>query len=176
MAALILDTQARAVVCLWHGRLAAFPLAAHQVALPCPADANVNDPAWLAALDDSAALLNAQRELVRDRISAWRDAQEQGAITFTHAGRTWDGGLAVRIRLKPVAALPALPPGFFWTDAQDNDVPLSVAEIQALDAAHEQALIERGWAIHARQRAMKAEIEALDAAGLAAYVIGWPEP
>lgn len=176
MAAIILDIHARAAVGLWHGRLAECPMQPHQVAIPCEASADVNDPDWLALLDDPAALLVAHRERVRDRISAWRDAQEQGAITFTHAGRTWDGGLAVRTRLKPVAGLPALPPGFFWTDAHDNDVPLTVAEVQALDAAHEQALIERGWAIHARQRAMKAEIEALDAAGLAAYVIGWPEP
>lgn len=108
-------------------------------------------------------------------IDAWRDQEENAAIVFTHAGRTWDGGLKVRTRLQPVIALPALPSGFFWTDAENNDVPMDVLDIVELNAAHEQAIVTRGFEIHIRQRQMKTEVSALTTAeAVAAYTIGWP--
>jgi len=119
--------------------------------------------------------IEALRERVHSRIKQWRDAQERASIVFEHAGRMWDGGLAVRIRLQPVLGLPALPSGFFWTDANNSDVPMALADLAALDAAHEQAIVAQGWAIHARQRQMKTEIAGLDRAGLETYVIGWED-
>ena len=56
------------------------------------------------------------------RIESWRDAQERAPIVFEHAGHTWDGGLQTRQRLQPVVALDALPDGFFWTDADNNEL------------------------------------------------------
>lgn len=100
------------------------------------------------------------------RIEAWRDAQERAPIVFEHAGSAWDGGLATRQRLQPVVALQALPEGFFWTDAGNEDVPVTLAELRALNAAHETAIVLRGFEIHAQQRSMKGELEALDLAGL----------
>lgn len=116
------------------------------------------------------------RQCVKGRIEAWRDEQEQGSIVFEHAGHRWDGGLKVRTRLQPVLSLTALPPGFFWTDHENVDVPVDMAALAALNAAHELAIVDRGFAIHMRQREMKAEIESMDAEALAAYVVGWPEP
>lgn len=52
-------------------------------------------------------------------------------------------------------ALPELLDGFLWTDASNNDVPMNMSNLQLLAAAHEQALVVRGFQIHARQRAMK---------------------
>lgn len=109
------------------------------------------------------------------RIDAWRDEQERGRIVFEHAGRRWDGGLAVRTRIGPVISLAALPPGFFWTDADNEDVPITLPELQALNAAHEAAIVARGLEIHVRQRQMKQEVAAMaDPADVAAYQVGWP--
>lgn len=58
-----------------------------------------------------------------------------------HDGRAWDGGLIVRQRLQPVVSLPALPSGFFWTDHDNNDVPVTLSELRDLSDAHEVALV-----------------------------------
>ncbi len=127
-------------------------------------------------LSGNAQTLADQVEQKRAEIEAWRDAQENAALVFEHAGRQWDGGLRVRTRLQPVIALPALPPGFFWTDNDNNDVEVTLADVQALNVAHEAALVLRGWQIHTRQREMKEEVSSLtDPDEVAAYVVGWPE-
>lgn len=115
------------------------------------------------------------RAKVRSQINQWRNRQEQGSLIFEYDGRSWDGGLKVRDRLKPTLNQPALPAGFFWTSADDEDVPMTMAELIELDAAHEAAIVSKGWEIHARQREMKAEIEAMDRDGLTNYTIGWGE-
>ena len=68
-----------------------------------------------------------------------------------------------------MVALAALPDGFFWTDASNKDVPLSLAELQALNAAHETAIVLRGFEIHAAQRAMKSALESMDQTDLQAF-------
>lgn len=117
--------------------------------------------------------VEALRSAARAQIEQWRDQQEHEGLTFTHDGRAWDGGLIVRQRLQPVVSLPALPPGFFWTDRDNNDVPLTLSELRELSAAHEVALVTRGFEIHARQRAMKAEVADMDAEQLQAFAPGW---
>lgn len=92
------------------------------------------------------------------KIEQWRDTQEKNSIIFTHNGRSWDGGLKVRQRLQPVIALETLPAGFFWTDHDNNDVPMTLQELRDLNAEHEVALVTRGFEIHALQRRMKSEI------------------
>lgn len=95
------------------------------------------------------------REEAYVRIQKWRDAQEALPFVFEHAGREWDGGLATRQRLQPVLGLQTLPDGFFWTAANNEDVPVTLESLRQLGAAHEQALVIRGFEIHARQRAIK---------------------
>lgn len=94
-------------------------------------------------------------------IQAWRDDEEAKPITFEHAGRVWDGGLVTRQRLQPVLALESLPEGFFWTDAGNSDVPVTLADLMALNQAHEAALVQEGFRIHAAQRQMKTHIESM---------------
>lgn len=106
----------------------------------------------------------------------WRNAQEANGLLFDHAGRTWDGGLIVRQRLQPVLSLPALPPGFFWTDAGNEDVPVDMPALQSLAAAHEQALVIRGFEIHARQRAMKNALDSMTRDELLAFIPDWDIP
>lgn len=122
---------------------------------------------------DAAERLAAALQAARAAVEAWRDAQEQARMQFEHAGRAWDGGLAVRARMQPVLSLPGLPDGFFWTDAQNNDVPMSLPALQALNAAHEQALVMHGFQIHARQRAMKQALDSMTLEELAAFEPGW---
>lgn len=121
----------------------------------------------------AAADVEALRSSARTQIEQWRDQQEHEGITFTHDGRAWDGGLIVRQRLQPVVNLPALPSGFFWTDHDNNDVPINLSELRELSAAHEVALVTRGFEIHARQRAMKAAVAEMDAEQLQAFAPGW---
>lgn len=121
----------------------------------------------------AAADVEALRSAARAQIEQWRDQQEHEGLTFTHDGRAWDGGLIVRQRLQPVVSLPALPPGFFWTDHDNNDVNLTLSELRELSAAHEVALVTRGFEIHARQRAMKAAVAEMDAEQLQVFAPGW---
>lgn len=127
---------------------------------------------------DALALEAAQRrdaamQAARAAIEQWRDAQERASMVFEHAGRSWGGGLAVRARMQPLVALGAVPAGFFWTDADNNDVPTDFVALQALNLAHEQALVAQGFAIHQRQRAMKEALPTLTDEQLQAFEPGW---
>lgn len=137
-----------------------------------PSDHHTFDYAAKAWIDPRT--LDDLRTAAHAAIERWRDDQEHAGMKFWHAGRRWDGGLVVRQRLQPVLGLAALPDGFFWTDADNSDVPISMPALQSLSAAHEQALVLRGFDIHARQRAMKAEIADMDRAALLAFAPGWP--
>ena len=121
----------------------------------------------------AAVDVEALRSAARAQIEQWRDQQEHEGIVFTHDGRAWGGGLIVRQRLQPVVSLPALPPGFFWTDHDNDDVPITLSELRELSDAHEVALVTRGFEIHARQRAMKTAVAEMDAEQLQAFAPGW---
>ena len=120
--------------------------------------------------------LTQSRERKKVEINAWRNAMEAANYTFEHNGRKWDYGKSTQTRLEPsVAAAKAgkLPEAFFWTDAENNDVPMKSEELIALSEAAEQAMFTKGLEIHVRQRTMKKEIEALgDAEAILAYKVG----
>ncbi|ENG7946293.1 DUF4376 domain-containing protein, partial [Escherichia coli] len=83
------------------------------------------------------------RVMKGDEINAWRNAMEAANYTFEHNGRKWDYGKSTQTRLEPsVAAAKAgkLPEGFFWTDAENNDVPVTAEALIALSEAAEQAM------------------------------------
>ncbi|BCL75378.1 hypothetical protein JHS3_11140 [Jeongeupia sp. HS-3] len=121
--------------------------------------------------------VDALRQLARDAINQWRDRQEQGVIQFEHAGHRWDGGLKVRDRLNTtLGTLKAygVPDDFFWTSADNIDVPMTHLELQALYEAHERAVFYQGWQIHQRQRELKRQVDAADAVWLQTFVPNWP--
>ncbi|HFD0256560.1 TPA: DUF4376 domain-containing protein, partial [Escherichia coli] len=126
-------------------------------------------------------LLTAEKARVMkgDEINAWRNAMEAANYTFEHNGRKWDYGKSTQTRLEPsVAAAKAgkLPEGFFWTDAENNDVPVTAEALIALSEAAEQAMFSKGMEIHVRQRAMKKELEKMTSADeVLAYKVGWGE-
>ena len=173
MSYIVYSLTENAPVCRFDGALSELALRPGEVAIPCDAGADPNDASWSEKAADPNVQLAVCRERLHEQISAWRDEQEHIGTMFEHAGHAWDCSPATRDRLKPVAALAALPEGFFWTDADNIDVPMTIDDLRALDAAHDVALVTRGWKIHARQRAMKTEIESLDAEQLATYTINW---
>ncbi|HFS3126571.1 TPA: DUF4376 domain-containing protein [Escherichia coli] len=116
------------------------------------------------------------RGMKGDEINAWRNAMEAANYTFEHNGRKWDYGKSTQTRLEPsVAAAKAgkLPEAFFWTDAENNDVPVTAEELIALSEAAGQAMFTKGMEIHVRQRTMKKELEKLTSADeILAYRVG----
>ncbi|EAA9004439.1 DUF4376 domain-containing protein, partial [Salmonella enterica] len=102
--------------------------------------------------------LQAARESKHAEINAWRDVQENGNYPFELNGHRWDCGKVSQSRLSPVVAVArtgALPPGFFWTDADNTDVPLTADELVILEGAMQQNMVQQGFKIHERQRQMK---------------------
>ncbi|HAG2771094.1 TPA: DUF4376 domain-containing protein [Salmonella enterica] len=124
-------------------------------------------------------MLTAAKQAKHDEINAWRDAQESGSIIFTLNGHKWDCGKASQTRLAPVVAVAksgVLPPGFFWTDADNIDVPMTADELTALEAAMQQNMVLQGFKIHERQRQMKEDVDKLtDYKAIQNYVVGWTE-
>ncbi|EDV4744434.1 DUF4376 domain-containing protein [Salmonella enterica subsp. enterica] len=121
-------------------------------------------------------MLTAAKQAKHAEINAWRDAQENGNILFTLNDHKWDCGKASQTRLAPVVAVAksgALPPDFFWTDADNIDVPMTADELTALEAAMQQNMVLQGFRIHERQRQMKEDVDKLtDYKAIQNYVVG----
>ncbi|EJM3831583.1 DUF4376 domain-containing protein [Salmonella enterica] len=119
------------------------------------------------------------REQKIHEIDAWRDAQENGSITFTWNNHSWDAGKASQDRLAPVLMVAkdgGLPADFFWTDANNNDVPMTKDDLTAIDAGMTQAMVVQGFKIHERQRQMKKDIAGLTkVSDILHYSVGWPD-
>ncbi|ECX5959760.1 DUF4376 domain-containing protein [Salmonella enterica subsp. enterica serovar Newport] len=124
-------------------------------------------------------MIQSAKDQKHAEINAWRDAQEDGSIIFTLNNHKWDCGKASQTRLAPVVAVAksgALPPDFFWTDADNIDVPMTTDELTALEAAMQQNMVLQGFRIHERQRQMKEDVDKLtDYKAIQQYTVGWPE-
>lgn len=112
-------------------------------------------------------------------INRWRNTQENANYTFTFNNHNWDYGKATQERLTlsvQMAKQNKLPDGFIWTDADNNDVPMTSGELINLSDAIDQATFTMGLKIHMRQRQMKEEVDKLtDAQAVMDYAVGWPE-
>ncbi len=112
-------------------------------------------------------------------INRWRNTQESANYTFTFDNHKWDYGKATQERLTlsvQMAKANKLPAGFIWTDADNNDVPMTAGELLNLSDAIDQAMFTKGLQIHMRQREMKEEIDKLtDVKAILDYKIGWPD-
>ncbi|EEI4451974.1 DUF4376 domain-containing protein [Salmonella enterica] len=117
------------------------------------------------------------REQKTREIDTWRNRQEDGSVTFTWNNHSWDASKASQDRLAPVLTVAKsgqLPEGFFWTDANNEDVPVTVDDLTAIDAGMTQAMVVWGFKIHERQREMKETIDKLtDADAILDYKVGW---
>ncbi|EHB8379970.1 DUF4376 domain-containing protein [Salmonella enterica] len=123
--------------------------------------------------------LEKAREQKTHEIDTWRNRQESANYTFTFDNHKWDYGKATQERLTlsvQMAKANKLPAGFIWTDADNNDVPMTAGELLNLSDAIDQAMFTKGLQIHMRQREMKEEIDKLtDVKAILDYKIGWPD-
>ncbi|PSY61267.1 DUF4376 domain-containing protein [Escherichia sp. 20412-1] len=112
-------------------------------------------------------------------INAWRNMQEQGNVIFKAEGYRWDASLASRTRIESAMAMVTsgtLPEGFFWTSADNEDIPATAELLTAIYEGMQQALVAQGFKIHERQRQMKQEVSELTTvAEIEAYEVGWGE-
>ncbi|EDZ6074481.1 DUF4376 domain-containing protein [Salmonella enterica] len=117
------------------------------------------------------------REQKTREIDAWRNKQESGSVTFTWDNHSWDASKESQDRLAPVLVVAKsgqLPDGFFWTDANNEDVPVTIDDLTAIDAGMTQAMVVQGFKIHERQRKMKKDISELTRVGdILDYPVGW---
>lgn len=105
-------------------------------------------PPYVPTLDEAKASK-------RNEINLWRDMEEEKPLSWN--GRNWQMRRSDREKIMGVALAGIAPPTGYWTDANDNDVPMTVADMQALYTAG----IARIAAIHAHQRGRKAALDLL---------------
>lgn len=98
-------------------------------------------------------------------IEAWRTEQEAQPFTFEWNRRTWNAGPDSLARLYPVvmaAKFDTARTALAWGDAYNQQVKLSMPELEELAAAMAQAQVERNDEIYQRQREMKDELNNLE--------------
>ncbi|WP_283702899.1 DUF4376 domain-containing protein [Shigella sonnei] len=109
-------------------------------------------------------MLEAAREARRQEIEAWRTEQEAKPFTFEWNGRIWNAGPNSLGRLYPVvmaAKSDIVRDVMTWGDADNQQVKLSMPELEELAAAMVQAQVERNDEIYRRQRELKEELNSL---------------
>ncbi|ELN3297704.1 DUF4376 domain-containing protein [Salmonella enterica] len=135
-----------------------------------------NQPCWV---DIPLPDIEDARNQKHAEINRWRNTQENANYTLTFDNHNWDYGKATQERLTlsvQMAKANKLPAGFIWTDADNNDVPMTAGELLNLSDAIDQAMFTMGLKIHMRQREMKEEIDKLtDVKAILDYKIGWPD-
>ena len=110
-------------------------------------------------------LIAAAKDAKKREIEAWRTEQEALPFTFEWNGRTWNAGPDSMARLYPVvmaAKSDTARTTLTWGDADNQQVKLSMPELEELAAAMAQAQVERNDEIYRRQREMKHELNNLD--------------
>ncbi|MCZ6041050.1 DUF4376 domain-containing protein [Escherichia coli] len=110
-------------------------------------------------------LIAAAKAAKKREIEAWRTEQEAQPFTFEWNRRTWNAGPDSLARLYPVvmaAKFDTARTALAWGDAYNQQVKLSMPELEELAAAMAQAQVERNDEIYRRQREMKEELNNLE--------------
>ena len=110
-------------------------------------------------------LIAAAKDAKKREIEAWRTEQEALPFTFEWNGRTWNAGPDSMTRLYPVvmaAKSDTARTTLAWGDADNQQVKLSMPELEELAAALAQAQVDRNDEIYQRQREMKERLSSLD--------------
>ncbi|ELM9036613.1 DUF4376 domain-containing protein, partial [Escherichia coli] len=110
-------------------------------------------------------VIAAARDAKKWEIEAWRTEQEAQPFTFEWNGHTWNGGPDSLARLYPVVMAAGADSGQWdvmtWSDADNQQVKLSMTELEELAAAMAQAQVDRNNEIYRHQREMKEELSNL---------------
>ncbi|EHH4324841.1 DUF4376 domain-containing protein [Escherichia coli] len=121
-------------------------------------------------------LIAAAKDAKKMEIEAWRPEQEAQPFTFEWNGRTWNADPDSLARLYPVvmaAKSDTARTTLAWGDADNQQVKLSMQELEELAAAMAQAQVDRNDEIYQRQREMKQELNNLEDLGsIRAFGIG----
>ncbi|HBE4653056.1 TPA: DUF4376 domain-containing protein [Escherichia coli] len=110
-------------------------------------------------------LIAAAKDAKKMEIEAWRAEQEAQAFTFEWNGRTWNAGADSLARLYPVvmaAKSDTARDVMTWGDADNQQVKMSMSELEELATAMAQAQVDRNDEIYQRQREMKEELSNLE--------------
>ncbi|HDW6576702.1 TPA: DUF4376 domain-containing protein [Salmonella enterica subsp. enterica serovar Typhi] len=110
-------------------------------------------------------LIAAAKDAKKREIEAWRTEQEAQPFTFEWNGRTWNAGPDSMARLYPVvmaAKSDTARTALAWGDADNQQVKLSMPELEELATAMAQAQVDRNDEIYQRQREMKEELNNLN--------------
>ncbi|ENY9402374.1 DUF4376 domain-containing protein [Salmonella enterica] len=109
-------------------------------------------------------LIAAAKDAKKREIEAWRTEQEAQPFTFEWNGRTWNAGADSMTRLYPVvmaAKSDMARTALVWGDADNQQVKLSMPELEELAAAMAQAQVDRNDGIYQHQREMKEQLSRL---------------
>ncbi|HIH3205379.1 TPA: DUF4376 domain-containing protein [Escherichia coli] len=112
----------------------------------------------------SPEMLSAAKAAKRQEIETWRTEQEAQPFTFEWNGRTWNGGPDSMARLYPAVMASKSDTArktMVWGDAENQQVKLSMPELEELAAAMAQAQVDRNDEIYQRQRELKEELSSL---------------
>ncbi|EHX1219762.1 DUF4376 domain-containing protein [Escherichia coli] len=110
-------------------------------------------------------LIAAAKDAKKMEIEAWRTEQEALPFTFEWNGRIWNAGPDSMARLYPVvmaAKSDTARTALAWGDADNQQVKLSMPELEELATAMAQAQVDRNDEIYQRQREMKERLSNLD--------------
>ena len=110
-------------------------------------------------------LIVAAKDAKKLEIETWRTEQEAQPFIFEYNGRTWNAGPDSLARLYPVvmaAKFDTARTALAWGDADNQQVKLSMPELEELATAMAQAQVERNDEIYQRQREMKDELNNLE--------------
>lgn len=112
----------------------------------------------------SPEMLAVAKAAKRQEIETWRTEQETQSFTFEWNGRTWNAGPDSLARLYPVvmaAKSDTARTALAWGDADNQQVKLSMPELEELAAAMAQAQVDRNDEIYQRQRELKEQLSRL---------------
>lgn len=145
--------------------------------MPLPYTASANDTAetgrqiwqelqsgrWgeIAPFTVTPEVIAAARDAKKWEIEAWRTEQEAQPFTFEWNGRTWNAGADSLARLYPAVMASKSDTArktMVWGDAENQQVKLSMQQLDELLTAMVQAQVDRNDEIYRRQREMKEEL------------------
>ncbi|ENM6714556.1 DUF4376 domain-containing protein [Escherichia coli] len=109
-------------------------------------------------------LIAAAKDAKKMEIEAWRTEQEAQPFTFEWNGHTWNAGPDSLARLYPVvmaAKSDTARTALAWGDANNQQVKLSMPELEELAVVMAQAQVDRNDEIYQRQREMKEQLSRL---------------
>ncbi|HAI4800113.1 TPA: DUF4376 domain-containing protein [Escherichia coli] len=109
-------------------------------------------------------LIAVAKDAKKREIEAWRTEQEALPFTFEWNGRTWNAGPDSMARLYPAVMASKSDTArktMVWGDAENQQVKLSMQQLDELLTAMVQAQVDRNDEIYRRQREMKDELNNL---------------